>query len=161
MLAIPLEHATGRGQKEQLVDQLDAWQDYLAFEQSNPHQLEVSALVDLVDATFERALCVLRYFPEMWFRFSDWHIVQVGPFKLVDAPLSVFTQLQPVAVLEYRRTHVDCRLIKRSSLKIRRNIIKEHFWSCNGDVRRSPRPQLWRLPSLKWSRPTTTPRLAR
>ena len=55
---------------------------YLEYEQANPHQLEPAKLISLVEATFERALCVLRFFPEMWFRFSDWHSIQAQKAEL-------------------------------------------------------------------------------
>jgi cleavage stimulation factor subunit 3 len=71
MLARPLpeaQYARIRDYKQLLL-----WKDLITFEKSNPQKLELEKLKERIDFTYRQALTILRFYPEIWNDYAEYH----------------------------------------------------------------------------------------
>ena len=54
------------------ADVLKSWRKVLAYEKSNPLQVDADAMKNRVLYTYRQALVSMRYYPELWLEFSDY-----------------------------------------------------------------------------------------
>jgi hypothetical protein len=60
---------------ESEIQQLDAWKQYIAWETGNPLQLEDSGhVMERVVYAYQQALIYQRFYPEIWYEFSNYYI---------------------------------------------------------------------------------------
>lgn len=50
------------------------WQQYVAYEASNPQQLEKAGLQGRVTLAFDQALMFMYHMPEFWYEAAVWHV---------------------------------------------------------------------------------------
>ncbi|CAO3666397.1 unnamed protein product [Umbelopsis ramanniana] len=73
---------------ESEVQQLDAWKQYIAWETGNPLQLEDNSQIsERVVYAYQQALIYQRFYPEIWYEFSNYYIETEKP----DRAMAVLT----------------------------------------------------------------------
>eukprot|EP00873_Tetraselmis_striata_P025377 jgi/Tetstr1/445641/TSEL_003446.t1 len=69
LLALPLAAKSAEMEKQALL-----WRAYIAYEASNPQQLEKGALQGRVGLAYDQALMFLYHYPELWHDAAAWHV---------------------------------------------------------------------------------------
>ncbi|GAB5590553.1 mRNA 3'-end-processing protein rna14 [Umbelopsis nana] len=77
------------------VQQLDAWKQYIAWETGNPLQLEdPHQVTERVVYAYQQALIYQRFYPEIWYEFSNYYIETDKPDRAL-AVLSTGMEVLP------------------------------------------------------------------
>mmetsp|Transcript_19714 Transcript_19714/g.54740 ORF Transcript_19714/g.54740 Transcript_19714/m.54740 type:complete len:821 (-) Transcript_19714:318-2780(-) len=69
MLALPLECRS-----VEMEEQSAIWQKYVAYEASNPQQLDMKGAQARVTLAHDQALMFVYHYPEFWYEAASWHI---------------------------------------------------------------------------------------
>ncbi|KAL1924490.1 uncharacterized protein VTP21DRAFT_4144 [Calcarisporiella thermophila] len=119
---------------EKEIIQLEIWKRYIAWERSNPLQLEDSnMLADRVNYAYHQALLHMRYYPELWYDFARYRIehnqVEQAALLLKDGmevlPTSYLLHFAYVEIEESRSHITECHTAFESILNNLTKVIEE------------------------------------
>jgi len=88
------------------VQQLDAWKQYIAWETGNPLQLEdANQVAERVVYGYQQALIYQRFYPEIWYEFSNYYIETDKPDRAM-AVLASGMEVLPSRFVEFNALEI-------------------------------------------------------